>query len=357
MDKLLLSGFIIAFFLISLYRLEYIPDGDNVLVSKDNGTSLRALLAVCIVFHHLYFGIKEGFILTVIYSVSPLYIAVFFFLSGYGLQKSFLSNPAYKKAFLLKRLPKILVPYIFATFAYWIMYLCFGHRYTLLRVITRFLRGRAIVANGWFIYVILIFYLVFALLMRLFGKKPKLMILGGAVYYVVWVIACRYFDTPQGMLFYAQSHLPAVGMAAAVYEKQILKLLKNKYLSLVLIMLALTTFSFFWLQDILKALSVSEHGLIYTFCFSMFSCLLVIFMLNRFRLKSPILSFLGDISLEIYLFHGLFHKMLRNDVIYIESDFLWCILVLAGAIVFSAIMHRVFNIVLSAYDRLLAKIL
>ena len=91
-------------------------------LSLNTGKSLRGLFAIAIVLHHLSQEATRtgGYLFRHFAYTGYLYVAFFFFLSGYGLQKSYIASENYKNGFLQKRLPKILLPYAIVALLYWI---------------------------------------------------------------------------------------------------------------------------------------------------------------------------------------------------------------------------------------------
>ena len=93
--------------------------------SKDATLPLRGVLALCIVLHHLslrlMYMIPEAsfFNLSEFIKWGEPIVSVFFFMSGYGLIKSFLKKGTnYLDGFLTGRLSKIMIPYIICCVLY-----------------------------------------------------------------------------------------------------------------------------------------------------------------------------------------------------------------------------------------------
>lgn len=84
-------------------------------LSKESTTNLRGLLAVGIVLHHASGYYTELSFISSFRYVGYLIVALFFFLSGYGLQYGFENKKRYMRSFLRNRLCVILIPYWIAT--------------------------------------------------------------------------------------------------------------------------------------------------------------------------------------------------------------------------------------------------
>ena len=163
----------------------------NGYLSLSTSKSYRGLFAIVVIFHHLALRTTTGVLFQPFASMGSLAVAFFFFLSGYGLQKSYIiKSESYKKDFLLKRIPTVLIPYIIITAIYWLTHLFLGHFYSIKDIIHGLIVGYPIAENSWFIVNILIFYVVFWLLMLICKKHYFIMILGGIIWYILYFFFC-----------------------------------------------------------------------------------------------------------------------------------------------------------------------
>ena len=99
-------------------------------LSLETCRSWRGFFAVAVVLHHLSQLAKGGTIFYELIKIGILAVAVFFFFSGYGLQKQYMKSSNYQKRFLLRRLPAVLFPYIIITAVYWAVNAVFGTLYS-----------------------------------------------------------------------------------------------------------------------------------------------------------------------------------------------------------------------------------
>ncbi len=88
---------------------------------------------------------------------------------------------------------------------------------------------------------------------------------------------------------------------------------------------------------------------------AIFFVLSVVLISLKFRIGNKVLSFLGSISLEIYISQGLMITTLINGKIRIENELLQCIAVSAATILFSYLLHLVLDAVIGKYKLLLSK--
>ncbi len=66
-------------------------------LSLDTGKALRGFFALVVVFHHLAQQTETGLLFHRFTHAGYLCVAVFFFLSGYGLQRSHMNSPRYSR--------------------------------------------------------------------------------------------------------------------------------------------------------------------------------------------------------------------------------------------------------------------
>lgn len=324
-------------------------------LSVDTGRYYRGLFALVVIFHHLAQNTASGFFFRHYVSAGKLAVTVFFFLSGYGLQKSYITKQNdYKKNFLLRRLPSVLIPYLIVTVLYWFMYFLEETRYSVKDIILAILKGKPIVSYSWYIINILIFYVAYRLLMTLCKKHYFVMILGGGIWYILYALFCKKMG--YGGWWYNASHLLVVGMFWATYETAILKCIKKVYSVLTPLVWLLFAVLFCFAEPIIALAPVTGISHIHLILTELSFVLGILLFSLKFQIGNKVLGFLGDISLELYLTQGLFIYSLRSDFIYIQNELLFCISVLAGTILLSYLLHLLFTPLLKKYNLLLKKV-
>ena len=302
-------------------------------LSVDRTTSLRAVLALMVIFGHLALRTDGGGLFSQFSRLGYLAVAVFFFLTGYGLQKQYMTRRNYAKGFLRKRLLAVGLPYAVVTALYWSYYATQGRVYSLTQIIMAIGAGSSIVPYSWYIVEVLVFYVVFRLLMGLCRKRHGAMVLGGAVWLAAWTVFCVVMK--YGSWWYISSLPVVVGMAWAVYEERIIAFLRKYYVPVfigvliclgVLLLLPDRAFAFSWMEDTAKMAITT-----------LFAVAVVLLML-KIRLGNPVLHYLGQISMELYLLQGLAMMLLRSKWLYITNDLLYCLCVLAADVIMAGIL-------------------
>ena len=191
-------------------------------LSKKNCNQLRGFLALTILLYHTSQKTETGILLPWFSTFGYLAVSVFYFFSGYGLQKSYERNKDYKDWFLLKRLPKVVIPYLIAVILFWIMNNCLlGKDLSTKDVLKTFLSGHPIVTYSWYIISIVNYYVMFWLLMKICGNNKLTMLIGACVWHMAYIFLC--WKMGYSTWWYSDGHLLIIGMAWAAYEDQILK--------------------------------------------------------------------------------------------------------------------------------------
>lgn len=132
-------------------------------LSKDATKSLCGIAALFIIFHHIaqewpFYGVTRE--LYFFYDIGYLLVSVFFFTSGYGLTLNADRDPEYMKNFGRRRLPVVLVPFYVVNILFALNYIAVG-KASAPKIIFGVLGLTQLNPNGWFPYVLLLFYLVF----------------------------------------------------------------------------------------------------------------------------------------------------------------------------------------------------
>ena len=308
-------------------------------ISRETGKALRGFFALVIILHHLAFAFSAGILTGWLQIAGIPSVSVFFFLSGYGLMMSYRKNPAYKDRFLMQRIPKVLVPYLVVTALFWLFDAINGDRYSAKALILASLNGKPVVHYSWYIICILLFYVFFWVLMCLCKKRYFMMVLGACCWYAAYMVFCIKMNYET--YWYRTALFLIVGMIWALYEDKLSGCLKRYYR----ILAPVSWITFLTLLICFQRLTASldsavVRGIIVFFYAASF-LLTVLTVTLKFRLGNPVLTFLGENSLEIYLVQGLFIAGLRSGLLYIRNDFLWALLCMIGSVVLGSLLHVV----------------
>ena len=306
-------------------------------LSKNGTDALRGALALGILFVHITQFCPGGVAFGLWEKTGYLLVALFFFLTGYGLQKQHMTKKDYHKGFLGRRLIGVLLPYLVVTAVYWSYYRLLGRSDGLWDVLKLFAEGTPIVSFSWFIPAVMTFYLAFWALMRLCKQSHSTMVLGGAVWFSLYTVIC--LGLRWGQWWYISAFPVVAGMAWATYGETIEKALKKRYI----LWLVLTVAG---LAGALVLDSRLHEGVIDTLlkgCAALLFTLAVVLVLHKVRFGNPVLRLLGQLSMEIYLMQGLAIMVLRSRWFYVKSPVLYGGLIAVVTVVFAVIVHIAFK--------------
>ena len=338
---------LIFFFMLNAHLCKPLNEINSDCLSLETTRYHRGFFAVAVVFHHLSQITKSGFIFPFFANVGYLCVAVFFFFSGYGLQKSYIEkSEKYKKGFLLKRIPSVLFPYVLFMIIYWVANSLSGTTYSFADIFENFKNGSLLVTYSWFMICIIAFYLFFWVFMIICKKRYSMIIICGLVWYALWILFCVFMN--YGSWWYNTSHLLAAGIAWATYEDKITGFIKQRYRIIapaaLVCLVALLVFQGFISLPFISTILPEIISLIFVFC--------VILLSMKIRIGNRILGFLGEISLEVYLIHGLILTFSQN---LIQNDLLLCAAVIAVSIPLAFVIHLVLSFALKKYKSIVDK--
>ena len=317
----------------------------------ENCQSLKGFFSLIVVLHHLAQKTVHTYFFSFIALLGPFIVSIFFFISGYGLQKKHLSSRDYEKHFLSKRIPTLLLPFTLIAVVYWSFHALEGNFYSFKDIFSSIITLEPLVPYSWYVVNILYYYLAFYVLMKITGKNHVYMVCGVILSYIFWVYICLKISC--GPWWYYSSHMISIGIIWASYEKEIVKFIKAHYRSVLVVVLILLAVTY--------SLQNKAYYDVWSFLRILFprmiAIALYIFALLLFLMKIKIgnrmLSFLGEISFELYLSHGLFVILYRGSFCRIENDMLFSVIVVASSFLFSFIFHKLCKSVLSRYYRLM----
>ncbi len=137
--------------------------------SKQETLGLKGLLSVLVVFCHLrsYISVinNSAVLSSAFVAFGYVSVALFFFISGYGLGSQYDNKKDYMKCFMQNRVLTTYVKYILFVFGYALLFLI-SDNFNLKQFALSFVWGNTIVINGWYFQVTLIFYILFWLVFR-----------------------------------------------------------------------------------------------------------------------------------------------------------------------------------------------
>ncbi len=310
---------------------------DNTL-SKDITTEIRGIGMLLIVLAHAVEQ-RDDTAAFFFYVSAVLGVGACFFVSGYGLYKSFASKKDYLDRFLLSKFSRVLVPYFLLFIISLIFRIVLKDSISLKDVFLELITLRMDGLLLWYLKIQLLLYVFFFLSFRFFSEKKIVALFVFTIIYIIiawksgltayWYNTCLFF---------------LLGVVFAKYEKKLLPVITSKFGTLV----SLGTFLFLFLVIFFFGRLNIEFIIDF---FYIFSFVAFILSLLSFFSGSKVLSFSGKYSMEIYLIHLL---LLRRSMFGLfSSDKLWSyLLLLAATAFFSWFLYPVDNRII---DKLLRR--
>ena len=314
-----------------------LPKSKSALVpfSQENTLPLRGLLALLIVSHHLGQQTHLAIISSFCKGIGLQIVAVFFFISGYGLCVSFKrKGRLYLDGFLNKRLGKLLPVFLFLTLSLMAFY-HFGGYSSFTDQFTKLInRGITPLPFSWFIYTIFYSYIAFYF-SALIGKTPQKT---GVLFLISTIIYVVFMAIIAGFAEYWWWTIGSInlGYYVALYENQIEKLITNHRIPFYTALVSVLFLSFCAVAKIHTIENTCTMSWIFIQAFAVY---VVIRTFGMVKWKS--LIFVGTFSLELYLVHGIplyFGQAMRMD------DWMLWIFTYATAIPIAYLLNRYFKL-------------
>lgn len=302
--------------------------------SIENTKLLKGLLAISVILHHFSRSIEKDMLnpLNLFTDVGVIMVGGFLFISGYGLIDSYQKNKAfYLHSFLQRRLKKIIVPFFISIIIFQILQYSLTSQINILTICNDLSKGETthLLPNSWYIFMIIYIYISYYLIMKRkmqLSKKIVLILLSTLLYtYTIYSLnweAYWYLSTPLFLL----------GIIYKRIEKSINQFFNEK-IWIVYTIIILVAFLSYPLSPIFRSISLSIF-------------LIVPFL--QFTFSSRALSFIGKISYEMYLLHGVVFYAFRNEELYITNNYIYLIISISVLIIIASIQHSITNILFNS---------
>ncbi len=302
--------------------------------------AIQGFAAICIMLHHVGQKTSASWLdpKMIIPGLEPFvrpsyyFVGIFLFCSGYGLYKSYLSKENYLKGFVKKRvLPLIFMSY-FMGLVFFIVRVIVGEKMTWNSLLMYITQWKLCNVNGWFVIILPFFYLIFYFTFRFIKNKRVAFAINIAAVFL-YVLVGTMIDHNDGYLFrgqwwYESIHFYAIGLIFAKYEKKILAGIKKNYWKYLIISLLLiyplyklteltnNVFSYYG-----ETFPCNDKVLRRWICYlseNIASFTFVYFIMTlgmKLKIGNKILDFMGKLTLEFYLVHGLFVELFCSAAI------------------------------------------
>ena len=318
---------------------------NNKELDVGTSSSLKGIFACMVLLCHLHARVSlfsSNILGTLFSAFGYLAVSGFFFLSGYGLQESLTSKTNYIKYFPKKKIFPFFLVCSFTILIYLFRDILVGQNIHIISLLQSFLFGKTIVDNGWYLQTILLFYIIFYLFNKFINMSKINRVASNIILIFVFASYSLFcFIFKMSTTWYEASLCFPLGILYSQNKEKInLFVFKRKH--------TVVLFVFIFVGFILTLFLGNKQILIMPIrtsikmISSLFFCVLSIILALTINIKNVVTSFLGKISLEIYLLQGIFLNLFKKQFI-IENDILYIFIVLTFTILFSLLFHPLYK--------------
>lgn len=302
-------------------------------LNKEQTNLCKAISIIMIVLHHWEQKAMLPYI-DFLNHIGGLACAVFFFLSGYGLYKSYDKNPdKWCKTFLQRRITKIIIPFWCANILYSLYFDLFVNAADLNIIILQILGIKLINGHFWFLQAIIVLYLSLYISLK-YSKKDwiRLIIMLIGTLAAIFVSGGRMGNTVS--LFFL------LGVVLSKYEHHIILFIQNRFnvyntfLWILLCIIFISTFNLVYYKHFLFRILFLINPLIFLY--------LLISLVKKIRINNSVLTWIGNDSYYIYMMNC-FSVILFLSINNLYNPIISLIVYLLFNILLSYVFHKCLN--------------
>ena len=288
------------------------------MITLQKSRKVRGYLIVIIMLSHVIDG-KFKSISTLLRVIMPSGVAFFLYSTGYGFIKQYLKEGEnYLNGFLINKIvKKLLFPYVFACLTFAVLKIAVAGDLNVFRVN----RGYTFLPNAWYIDLTIIIYLIYYLIYR-YIKKRKQRIAAGIVFSVAFIMGC--LAGGYSSVWYGDLPAFILGMIVACCEERLINFF-DRYCGIALTTcvccLAVTNMMTFHL------FRFPLSGTLGAFGNAIFTPLVLVLICFKIQAECKYLTWLGDHSYKLYLWHG---------IVLSAARILWDNVIVIGVVCFLA---------------------
>ncbi|MCR4952062.1 MAG: acyltransferase [Solobacterium sp.] len=286
----------------------------------------RGFFALVVILHHMAQRCSDRGLLIMYYDIGYLPVAMFFFYTGYGLLKKGIGQ---KQNYFRRRLPSVAIPYIQTMVIYWILYALAGDVKSPASLMLEHLNNASGISFLWYVFVY-VFWILFLGAGLKFMKKDVQILFAAGLFACLFVTL--FVMTAPGLFWiYDTVLMIPLGCAWAYREQEITGMIRRHYSAVLSVSFLLFVLSL-----------IRPAGMVIRIIGYSFSAVMFMIFLNTALMKQrpcgKAISFLGTVSYEIYLLHGIPVTFLRSVI---ASEALWTLSVLVIAVLSAWCLHEV----------------
>lgn len=298
---------------------------------RDQTSNLKGIAILLIMIHHFASRMNAPGLLIPFYFVGYLGVAIFLFLSGFGLMSSYLNKDNYLKGFIPQKVGRIYIPSITANILISILGIWTGYAFYSLEEIAKtslFLQSIVTGEAFWYINAAILFYLFFYASLRFLEPKKAIMAMFILTFLYMFFASTNNF----GIWWYNTALAFPFGVLFAYKKEQVFKLIEEKYWQTLISSLLL-----FFITFILASLSIWNKTF-FDILSSLFFVGTIAVWNVRGKLNSSALSFMGNISFELYLIHSVVYDIVYDTFPTTKSYSFYIVFV--GIVILSLLLKK-----------------
>ena len=350
----------ILFTLMLLYKIKFagFTSYHEDYLSLEKTNAIKGILAIIIVLHHLAVSLEDRMWLAPFNkNAGWLTVAWFFFFSGFGLMYGLINKKDYLKGFLLKRLPSIIIPLLTATVIYVPVKLLLGTKMDGIYLLEVLKFNEFFVDNSWYVFALIVLYVGFFFVFRyLVGNKTDnkkrmyIAITIFSIFVLLYEIGCLIFN---GQFMWSASCITmALGTLWAYKQNQILNIIKKYYWLILIISVIGYLGGMAFMPIFNKVFGFYPPEFIAENIRCIFFVIIMTLITMKLSLANCITKYLGKISYEIYLIHGLYLLLLEKLVGFNKVVYVLAVVILT--IVTAVILSKINKLLLNGYLKVLS---
>lgn len=300
-----MTGIIIAvvFIIVIVPKIKISKEFDENTISLSESSSLKGILCLAVFFNHFtgWYTDLDPIMYLFVHCGSQV-VAVFFFLSAYGIGKKY-KDSTIGNEYLIKRYTSLFIPYWICEAVYCIVSVSADipikvdvNPKNIFVAALGIVDKSEIVENAWFVTVIALMYLIYFISYKFAPKINNTA--------KIWFLFILLSVLTRGRWLSTSIAFP-IGTLIAEYEAKIKRIFREKsILSIILLLLA------FGLGVSLKYIGKSrnENVVIMELSDTVTSIIfpiIVYYLIHYVKIGNSVTGFLSGISYEVYLIHGL----------------------------------------------------
>lgn len=308
--------------------------GQSDYLSLSNTKCVKGIFAVFVLIHHLYqhSGLfRETYIGIIFQALGYLSVAMFFFLSGYGVHISSLKKGLnYLRDLPRKRIFPLYVKCLILIMLYILLYLSIGKEISLELILKSITWGDTIITNGWYLQAILVLYILYFIIYGNIKEYRHPAMFAALVVYCL--LNCL---LGIGLAHYQSIFNFILGIIWAEYKEKVDEFLKKNYFINFMAFLICFSFSFI----------IGLRFPVMTFFSSVFFVILSIIILMKMPVNCAVTRRLGSYYFEIYVVQGIGMLFFHSNIIYIYNRWLYVAICILSVLLLAMILHCLFKLI------------